>query len=56
MKHYGNVVSFDTITDYAYEDDFRDLHTISSHIRDIKKVVGSDVIKNVRGVGYKIVL
>lgn len=56
MKHNGHVVSFDTIADYAYEDDFRDTHTISSHIRDIRKVVGSEVIKNVRGVGYKVVL
>ena len=40
MKYNGQVVSFDTIADYAYEDDFRDMHTISSHIRDIRKVVG----------------
>jgi len=56
MKYNGQVVSFDTIADYAYEDDFRDMHTISSHIRDIRKVVGSDTIKNVRGVGYKVIL
>ncbi|PHQ56267.1 MAG: DNA-binding response regulator [Sulfurimonas sp.] len=56
MKHNGQVVSFDTIADYAYEDDSRDMHTISSHIRDIRKVIGSQTIKNVRGVGYKIVL
>lgn len=56
MKHNGQVVSFDTIADYAYEDDFRDMHTISSHIRDIRKIIGPELIKNVRGVGYKIVL
>lgn len=56
LKYNGNVVSFDTIADYAYEDDFRDIHTISSHIRDIRKIIGSDTIKNVRGVGYKLVL
>jgi len=56
LKYNGNVVSFDTIADYAYEDDFRDMHTISSHIRDIRKIIGSDTIKNVRGVGYKLVL
>ena len=56
IKYNGNVVSFDTIADYAYEDDFRDMHTISSHIRDIRKIIGSDTIKNVRGVGYKLVL
>ena len=56
MKNNGNVVTFDTIADYAYEDNFRDIHTISSHIRDIRKMIGSEVIKNVRGVGYKIIL
>jgi len=55
VKYSGNVVSFDTIADYAYDDDFRDTHTISSHIRDIRKIIGSDTIKNVRGIGYKIV-
>jgi len=56
MKHNGQVVSFETIADYIYEDDFRDTHTISSHIRDIRKIIGSKTIKNVRGVGYKLVL
>jgi DNA-binding response OmpR family regulator len=56
MKYNGQVVSFDTIADYAYEDDSRDMHTISSHIRDIRKIIGSQTIKNVRGIGYKIVL
>ena len=56
MKHNGHVVTFDTIADYAYEDNFRDMHTISSHIRDIRKIIGSETIKNVRGVGYKVVL
>jgi len=56
MKSNGNVVAFDTIADYAYEDSFRDIHTISSHIRDIRKLIGSEMIKNVRGVGYKVVL
>jgi len=56
MKHNGHVVSFDTIADYAYADDFRDTHTISSHIRDIRKIMGVNIIKNVRGVGYKLVL
>ena len=56
MKNRGNVVTFDTILDYAYEDEFRDQHTISSHIRDIRKVIGADIIKNVRGVGYKVII
>jgi len=56
MKHKGHVVSFETIAEYIYEDNFRDIHTISSHIRDIRKVIGAEIIKNVRGIGYKVVL
>jgi len=56
LKYNGNVVTFDTIFDYAYDNDFREIHTISSHIRDIRKIIGSDIIKNVRGVGYKLAL
>ncbi len=56
MKHKGHVVSFETIAEYIYEDNFRDIHTISSHIRDIRKIIGAEIIKNVRGIGYKVVL
>ncbi len=32
----------------------KDFHTISSHVRDIRKKLKLDLIKNVRGVGYVI--
>lgn len=54
VKNRGRVISFSTISDYIYEDDMKDFHTISSHIRDIRKKVEIDLIKNVRGVGYTI--
>ena len=54
IKNQGRVLSFDTISDYIYEDAYKDYHTISSHIRDIRKKVNIELIKNVRGVGYKI--
>jgi DNA-binding response OmpR family regulator len=56
IKHHGYVVSYDTIADYIYKDEFRDMHTISSHIRDIRKMIGVNFIENIRGIGYKIVL
>ncbi len=52
IKNQGRVLSFDTIADFIYEDAFKDMHTISSHIRDIRKQIDFDLIKNVRGVGY----
>lgn len=54
MKNQGHVVSFETISSYIYHDNEHALHTISSHIRDLRKFIGKDIIKNVRGVGYKI--
>lgn len=52
IKNRGKVLSFDTISDYIYEDAYKDYHTISSHIRDIRKKMDIELIKNVRGVGY----
>lgn len=52
IKNRGKVISFSTISDYIYEDDMKDFHTISSHIRDIRKKMKSNLIKNVRGIGY----
>jgi len=52
IKNQGRVLSFDTIADFVYEDAFKDMHTISSHIRDIRKHIDFELIKNVRGVGY----
>jgi len=52
IKNIGRVLSFDTIADFIYEDAFKDMHTISSHIRDIRKHIDFELIKNVRGVGY----
>ena len=52
IKNTGRVLSFDTIADFIYEDSFKDIHTISSHIRDIRKHIDFELIKNVRGVGY----
>ena len=52
IKNTGRVLSFDTIADFIYEDAFKDIHTISSHIRDIRKHIDFELIKNVRGVGY----
>lgn len=54
IKNKGKVISFSTISDYIYEDEMKDFHTISSHVRDIRKKLEIDLIKNVRGVGYLI--
>lgn len=54
VKNRGKVISFSTISDYIYDDEMKDFHTISSHIRDIRKKLDIDLIRNIRGVGYLI--
>lgn len=54
MKHLGTYVSLDTISSCIYNDNVYNYYTISSHIRDLRKHVGHDTIKNLRGIGYKI--
>ncbi|NOR55260.1 MAG: response regulator [Sulfurovum sp.] len=56
MKNMGHVVSFETISSYVYNNSDHAIHTISSHIRDLRKLVGHDIIKNVRGIGYKLTI
>lgn len=52
IKNRGKVISFSTISDYIYDDEMKSYHTISSHVRDIRKCIDNDLIKNVRGIGY----
>jgi len=54
MKNRGHVVSFEDISSHVYQGKEHEVHTISSHIRDLRKLIGSDIIKNIRGIGYKI--
>lgn len=54
MKNRGHVVSFGDISSHVYQDKGHELHTISSHIRDLRKLIGPSLIKNIRGIGYKI--
>jgi len=56
MKNMGHVVSFETISSFVYDDGDHALHTISSHISDLRKLLGDDIIKNIRGIGYKITI
>jgi len=54
MKNRGHVVSFEDISSHVYQDKRHELHTISSHIRDLRKLIGPSLVKNIRGIGYKI--
>jgi len=55
MHHVGTVVSRTELTEHIYDQDFdRDSNTIEVFIGRLRKKLGVDVIKTVRGLGYRI--
>jgi two-component system OmpR family response regulator len=54
MHHQDEVVSRTHLTEHIYDQDFdRDSNTIEVFIGRLRKKLGVDVIKTVRGLGYK---
>ena len=54
MHHVGTVVSRTELTEHIYDQDFdRDSNTIEVFIGRLRKKLGVDVIKTVRGLGYR---
>lgn len=55
MHHAGRIVSRTEIVEHLYEQDFdRDSNTIEVFVGRLRKKLGVDVIKTVRGLGYRI--
>jgi two-component system OmpR family response regulator len=55
MHHAGEVVSRTELTEHVYAQDFdRDSNTIEVFIGRLRKKVGGDLIKTVRGLGYRL--
>ncbi len=53
MHHAGRVVSRSEIVDHLYDQDFdRDSNTIEVFVGRLRKKLGADVIKTMRGLGY----
>jgi two-component system OmpR family response regulator len=53
MHHAGRVVSRSEIVDHLYDQDFdRDSNTIEVFVGRLRKKLGVDVIKTLRGLGY----
>jgi two-component system OmpR family response regulator len=53
MHHAGRVVSRSEIVDHLYDQDFdRDSNTIEVFVGRLRKKLGVDVIKTMRGLGY----
>ncbi|HET6376291.1 MAG TPA: response regulator transcription factor [Methylocella sp.] len=55
MHHAGRIVSRMEIVEHLYEQDFdRDSNTIEVFVGRLRKKLGVDVIKTLRGLGYRI--
>ncbi len=55
MHHNGRVVSRTELVEHLYDQDFdRDSNTIEVFIGRLRKKIPADVIKTVRGLGYKL--
>jgi len=53
-SHAGIVVNFDMFRNYVWEHDGIDNASIRAEINRFKKVLKEDIVKNIRGMGYKI--
>ena len=55
MHHKGQVVSRTELTEHIYAQDFdRDSNTIEVFIGRLRRKLGVDIIKTVRGLGYRL--
>ena len=53
MHHVGRIISRTELVEHLYDQDFdRDSNTIEVFVGRLRKKLGSDVIKTIRGLGY----
>jgi len=52
-KRKGKIVNYDFLMDYVWDEE-GSYETLKSHIYSIRKKLGKKLIKNVKGLGYKI--
>lgn len=56
MHHPNKVISRTELTEHIYDQDFdRDSNTIEVFVTRIRKKIGIDIIKTIRGLGYQLV-
>ena len=57
MVHHPNkVISRTELTEHIYDQDFdRDSNTIEVFVTRVRKKIGIDIIKTIRGLGYQLV-
>ncbi|MDG1437698.1 MAG: response regulator transcription factor, partial [Emcibacteraceae bacterium] len=56
MHHPNKVISKTELTEHIYDQDFdRDSNTIEVFVTRVRKKIGIDIIKTIRGLGYQLV-
>ena len=56
MHHPGRVVSRTELTEHIYQQDFdRDSNTIEVFVNRLRKKLGANLIRTLRGQGYRLV-
>jgi two-component system, OmpR family, response regulator len=56
MHHPNKVISRTELTEHIYDQDFdRDSNTIEVFVTRVRKKIGIDIIKTIRGLGYQLV-
>jgi len=56
IKNRGKIVSYDEIEHYVWSNKFMSSNALRSLVRDVRKLVGKEVISNISKYGYKIYL
>ena len=56
MHHPGKVISRTELTEHIYDQDFdRDSNTIEVFVTRVRKKLGVNIIKTIRGMGYQLI-
>ncbi len=52
IKNMNNLVTYDNLRDYIWDDKEINDNTIASHMRDLRKKIEDELIENIKGEGY----
>ncbi|RXJ87134.1 response regulator transcription factor [Arcobacter sp. CECT 8985] len=53
LKNINQVVTYDLIMDYLWDFDKSSKEAVKAIVKELRKKIGSDLIKNIYGLGYK---
>jgi len=55
-SYKGNIVSFDILRDYVWQDRYVDNATIRAEVHRVRTVLKEDLIDSIKGIGYRLLL